>query len=122
MLNDNSLAILENKVKYIEESNTALVSKRKGITYPFIYLEGVTQVEVDVYKQYTRDNPGEVPLMIKLENGFANLGSTNIDLDLLLTLSKFSERPIFIKLSKERVVPIEEVIPNMLLQKRRERK
>lgn len=117
MLNDNSIDILESRMREMENLNTDLVSRKKGITYPFVYIEKVSQVEIDVYKKYTREHPGNTPLMIKLERGYANLGNTNIDLNLLLTLSKFSNRPIFIKVNKDTVINIEEVIPNMLLNK-----
>jgi hypothetical protein len=118
MLNDKSLDILEKHLKDINDVNTELVSKKKGVQYPFVYLDNITQVEIDIYKQYIKENPGEVPLMIKLEKGFANLGSTNLDLKLLLTLSKFSERDIHIKLNKDKVIPIEDIIPNMLLNRK----
>lgn len=116
MLNEHSVDLLEKRIKDLEDIDTAIVSKKKGITYPFVYLTEITRVEIDIYTKYIRENPGETPLMIKVDSGFSKLGYTTLDLNLVLLLSKFGAKDIYIKLDKDKSIPIEEILPHLILQ------
>lgn len=107
--------ILENKLDRLNRLDTNLTGGVGGkLTYPFIFVDAVTSVELHAIQHDLK--PGEVPLMVKDGNKYIKIASTNIDLQLVKVLSRFSEKNIWIKRSKDEVVPIEKLIDYMLLE------
>lgn len=117
MLNDNAINALENKLNQLDEVNTSLINVNKGISYPFVYVEGITRLEINAFKQFFLENPGDIPIMVKMEKGFAKLGTSSINLKLYLELSKYSTRKIYIKKDKETVIEFESILPHLFLER-----
>lgn len=107
--------ILENKLNKLDHLDTNITGGTGGkITYPFIFVDAITSVELHAIQHDLK--PGDVPLMVRDGNKYIRVMLTNIDLQLVKVLSRFSEKSIWIKRSKNEVVPIEKVIDYMLLE------
>lgn len=86
-----------------------------SIKYPFIFIEDVSEVELNYLKAQLND--GEIPLMIKLDEGYIYVKDIDITLNSIKHLSRFKHnRPIFFKESKNSVISIDSFISLLLLE------
>ena len=114
-MNNDINAVLENKLARLDNLDTNLTGGKGGrVTYPFIFVDMVTSVELHAIQHDLK--PGPVPLMVRDGTRYVKIASTNIDLQLVKVLSRFSEKEIYVKRSKTEVVPIEKLIDYMLLE------
>lgn len=96
--------------------NTDLTSTNTSkITYPFLFIEDVSEIELLYLRKQLED--GEVPLMIHVDKCYAPIKNVNISLDTIKHLSRFRPgRKIYYKVSKDKILPIEEFIDLLLLE------
>lgn len=83
------------------------------ITYPFLFIDSVSEVEMK-YLQHLPD--GDTPLMVKAGKGYALIKNTTMSLKTIKHLSRFKDRDIWVKESKETIHPIEKIIDMLLLE------
>lgn len=113
IITDNAI----DKLEQLSKTNTELINVSKGVSYPFVYVEGITNLEISAFRKFFANHPGNIPVMVKMENSFAKIGETQISLALYLELSKYSSRKIYIKKSKSNVVEFESILPHLLLER-----
>lgn len=114
MLND-PLSIIEDTLGEINTNLTSSAgSTGNKIQYPFLYITDVSEVELRYLKKQLP--AGDVPLMIKVGKGYAFIKNTTISLTTIKHLSRFKDRDILIKETKETTHPIERFLDMLLLE------
>lgn len=105
-------------LQQFNDVDTSLTSTNTAsITYPFIFIEEVSEVELQYLRSQLDD--GEVPLMVKLDGGYVKVKDIDVTLDSIKHLSRFKHnRPIIFKESKDSVISIDSFIPLLLLEER----
>lgn len=112
MIND-ALDVLESALDSISTDLTS--TKVQGaITYPFMFIDSISEVEMKyLQKQLPK---GDMPLMIKVDNRYALVKHTTMSLCTIKHLSRFKDREIWVKESKELQHPVEKFIDMLLLE------
>jgi len=101
----------------LDDVDTSLSSMSfNKISYPFMYIENVSQVEFDYLREQLHD--GDIPLMIKFDDGsYVFVKNTDMSLNTIKHLSRFKfNRSIFIKESKDVARSIDEFISLLLFE------
>lgn len=107
---------LEGRLKELERTSSSIVTSTVNtVDYPFIFLNGVTRVELQTLSPLIKE--GDFPLMVKFSGDkYVRIGSINMNLHSMLSLFKYSKRSIFIQEDKDHCIPLEDLLPEMMLQ------
>lgn len=108
------LDAIESALDSINTNLTSSAGSSGKITYPFLFIDSVSEVEM---KYLQKQLPvGDVPLMVKVGKGYALIKNTTMSLKTIKHLSRFKDRDIWVKESKEVVHPIERILDMLLLE------
>lgn len=110
---NNLINDIESELNSINTDLTT-TGKPSKITYPFMYITDVSEVEFRYLK--TQLPNGDLPLMIKQGKSYAYIKDITLSLSSVKHLSRFKDREIFIKQSKECVYKIEDILDTLLLE------
>lgn len=107
---------LEGRLKELERTSSSIVTSTVNtVDYPFIFLNGVTRVELQTLSPLIKE--GDFPLMVKFSGDkYVRIGSINMNLHSMLSLFKYSKRSIFIQEDKDHCISLEDLLPEMMLQ------
>lgn len=107
---------LEGRLKELERTSSSIVTSTVNtVDYPFIFLNGVTKVELQTLSPLIKE--GDFPLMVKFSGDkYVRIGSINMNLHSMLSLFKYSKRSIFIQEDKDHCIQLEDLLPEMMLQ------
>lgn len=113
MLN-NPISLIEDALNEIDTNLTTSSGTVGKIQYPFLFINDVSEVEFKYLKKQLI--PGDLPLMVKADKGYAFITKTALSLNTVKHLSRFKDREIFLKETKDIVYPIEKVLDMLLLE------
>lgn len=100
----------------LDSMNTDLTasSKPSKMMYPFMFIENVSEVEFRYLKKQLQS--GDLPLMIKQGKSYAFLKNVNLTLSTVKHLSRFKNREIILKESKDCQYCIDRILDTLLLE------
>lgn len=106
---------MDGRLQEFDKTSSSIVNSTVDtLSYPFIYLDGITAIELKTLSPKIQE--GQFPLMVRFKSQYVKIGCIDINLHSILKLLKYSKRKVFIKEDATVEYPVEEVLPEMLLQ------